>query len=67
MAPASRPRASWWDYTKAVLWGFLGVRRKSDFQEDIVKLSPIHLMVTGVVMTFVFVGLLMAVAFWVAG
>jgi hypothetical protein len=63
----NRPRASLADNVLAVLWAFLGVRRKSDFQQDIVKLNPIHLMITGVVLAFLFVGVLMALVFWIAG
>ncbi len=53
------------DTVKAVLWGFLGVRRKSDFQQDVAKLNPIHLLVTGVVLAFLFVAVLMGIVFWV--
>lgn len=67
MATHRRPKASIVDNVRAVLWGFLGVRRKSDFQEDIVKLNPIHLMITGMVLAFLFVGVLMALVFWIAG
>ncbi len=49
---------------RAVLWGFLGVRRKSDYQEDIDKLNPLHLIAVGVVLALVFVGGLMALASW---
>ena len=56
-----------WVTVRAVLWGFLGVRRKSDFQEDIARLNPIHLLVVGVVMAFLFVASLMGVVFWVTG
>jgi hypothetical protein len=67
MATHHRPKAGIVDNIRAVLWGFLGVRRQSDFQEDIVKLNPIHLMITGVVLAFLFVGVLMALVFWIAG
>jgi hypothetical protein len=40
---------------KAVLWGFLGVRRNADYQNDIAKLNPIHIMVVGVLMALLFV------------
>lgn len=50
---------------KAVMWGFLGVRRKQDFQDDIAKLNPIHLLVVGVVLAFLFVATLMGIAVWV--
>lgn len=43
---------------KAVLWGFLGVRRKADYEDDVARLNPLHLMVVGVVMALVFVFLL---------
>lgn len=60
-----RPKATALETVIAVLWGFLGVRRKSDFQEDIVKLNPIHLMITGFVLCFAFVLALMLIVFWV--
>ena len=53
------------DTVKAVLWGFIGVRRNSDFQQDVAKLNPIHLLVTGVVLAFLFVAVLMGIVFWV--
>ena len=63
--PEHRRRGSLFDTVKAVLWGFLGVRRKSDFQDDIAKLNPIHLMVVGVVLAFLFVFALMLSVNWV--
>jgi Protein of unknown function (DUF2970) len=54
-----------WVTVKAVLWGFLGVRRNTDYQEDIAKLNPLHLMVVGVVLAFVFVGVLIGLVNWV--
>lgn len=50
---------------KAVLWGFLGVRRNADYQNDIAKLNPIHIMVVGVVMAILFVLALILVVNWV--
>lgn len=63
--PAQGRKGSLLDTVRAVLWGFLGVRRKSDFQHDIAKLNPIHLLVVGVVLAFVFVAVLMGIVFWV--
>jgi len=62
---AARRRGSLLGTVKAVLWGFLGVRRKADFQDDIAKLNPIHLMVVGVVLAFLFVLSLMLIVNWV--
>ncbi len=50
---------------RAVLWGFLGVRRKSDYQQDLVKLNPLHLVLVGVLVAFAFVAGLMLLVRWV--
>jgi len=50
---------------RAVLWGFLGVRRKSDYQQDLVKLNPLHLIAVGVLVAFAFVAGLMLLVRWV--
>lgn len=66
-APVHQRRASLWDTIKAVLWGFLGVRRRSDFQDDVQKLNPLHLMAVGVVMALLFVFGLVLLVNWVVG
>jgi hypothetical protein len=65
--PAHQRKGSVIDTVKAVLWGFLGVRRQSDYQRDVSRLNPIHLMVVGVVMALVFVATLILIVNWVAG
>lgn len=49
----------------AVLWAFLGVRRKSDYQQDIEKLNPLHLMAVGIFMALLFVLGLIFLVNWV--
>ncbi|MDM0054248.1 DUF2970 domain-containing protein [Variovorax fucosicus] len=52
---------------KAVGWGFFGVRKDSDYQEDIAKLSPLHIIAVGLVAVMLFVGgLILLVKFVVA-
>lgn len=58
---------SWLATINAVLWGFLGVRRKTDYQADIAKLNPLHIVAVGIVMTFLFVIGLIVLVNWVAG
>ena len=65
--PAHRRSGSVFETVKAVLWGFLGVRRNADYQRDVTRLNPIHLMVAGVVMALLFVLTLILVVNWVAG
>jgi len=49
-------KASLWRTVKAVAWGFFGVRKNSAYQEDIAKLSPLHIVAVGLVGAMVFVG-----------
>jgi CHASE2 domain-containing sensor protein len=65
--PTLHSRASLWETTRAVLWSFLGVRRRSDFQDDVARLNPLHLMAVGVVMALLFVAGLILLVHWVAG
>lgn len=50
---------------KAVLWGFIGVRRNADYQKDIATLNPIHIIAVGIVMAMLFVIGLIALVNWV--
>jgi hypothetical protein len=52
---------------KAVLWGFLGVRRNADYQQDIARLNPLHLIAVGIGMAFLFVLGLILLVHWVVG
>jgi EamA domain-containing membrane protein RarD len=65
--PVHKRRGSLLGTVKAVLWGFLGVRRNADYQKDIQRLNPLHIMAVGVVMAFLFVGALILLVNWVAG
>ena len=53
------------DTFKAVLWAFLGVRRRSDYEKDVQRLNPLHLMAMGVVLALMFVGGLILLVNWV--
>lgn len=60
-----RTNLSLWSTVKAVLWSFLGIRRRADFQKDVERLRPLHLMLVGIVLTFMFVAGLMLLVNWV--
>lgn len=64
-APSSQRSRSLMVTVRAVLWGFLGVRQNTGYQQDIERLNPLHLMAVGVVMTFIFVIGLMLLVNWV--
>ena len=65
--PVHPSKGSFFDTVKAVAWGFLGVRRNADYQKDIAKLNPLHLMAVGVGMAILFVAVLIVVVNWVVG
>lgn len=62
-----RRKGSFLGTVKAVLWGFLGVRRNADYQDDIARLNPLHLIVVGICMALLFVLGLILVVKWVVG
>ena len=50
---------------KAVIWAMFGVRRKSGLREDIGKLNPFYLALTGIIFGIAFVTTLVFLAKWV--
>ncbi|WP_341685996.1 DUF2970 domain-containing protein [Limnohabitans sp.] len=50
---------------KAVLWSFFGVRKNTDYQQDIEKLNPFHILGVGLAAVFLFVLGLIALVNWV--
>jgi hypothetical protein len=52
---------------KAVAWSFFGIRKSSEFQEDIDKITPLHVLGVGLVAGLLFViGLIVLVNLVVA-
>jgi hypothetical protein len=50
---------------RAVAWAFLGIRKKSAYEEDLGKLSPFHIIAVALVAVAVFVGGLIALVHWI--
>jgi len=65
--PIHQRKGSLGGTVKAVLWGFLGVRRQADYQNDVAKLNPVHLIAVGLVTALVFVFSLIFIVHWVVG
>lgn len=66
ITPVHKRKGSFLGTLKAVLWGFLGVRRRSDYERDITQLNPLHLIAMGVFMAIVFVMGLIFLVNWIA-
>jgi len=57
-------KASVWRTVVSIAWAFFGVRKNSDYQEDIKKLNIFHIIFVGIAGCFVLVMVLMIVAQW---
>jgi Protein of unknown function (DUF2970) len=44
------------DTLKAVSWSFLGIRKNSEYQKDLQKLNPVHIVITAVVLVVLMIG-----------
>jgi hypothetical protein len=65
MTESGRPRGSVLDTVKTVLWSFLGIRKRSDYEKDLGKLNPFHVVAVALVAVALFVGALVALVNWV--
>jgi len=45
----------WLRTIRAVMWSFLGIRKRSEYEQDAEQLNPVVLVVAGLVITLVFV------------
>lgn len=63
--PSPHAKNSLWRTVKAVAWSFVGLRKGSDYQEDIARLNPLHIIAVGIAGCFVFVIGLMFFVRWV--
>jgi hypothetical protein len=50
---------------KAVAWSFFGVRQGSEYEKDVTRLNPLHVIIAGVVTAAVFVLVLVMLVKWV--
>lgn len=61
---ASRP-LSFLQTIKAIGWAFFGVRRGADYDNDVAKLNPVHVIIAGLIGALVFVLVLVLLVNWV--
>jgi len=56
-----KKKSSFMQSMKAVMWGFLGVRKQAGLQEDVASLSFVHIIIAGVVGALIFMGVLLLI------
>jgi hypothetical protein len=52
---------------KAVAWSFFGVRRSAEYERDVSRLNPVHVIIAGVLGAVLFVVALLVLVNWVIG
>jgi Protein of unknown function (DUF2970) len=62
---AAARKGSFAQTLKAVAWSFFGVRKSADYEQDLAKVNPVHVIVAGVLGGVVFVLALVLVVQWV--
>jgi amino acid transporter len=58
-------KTSWFRTIQAVLWSFVGLRKSADYQQDIEKLNPFHIIGVAIGAALLFVLGLIALVNWV--
>jgi Protein of unknown function (DUF2970) len=66
-APQKSPerKSTWLRTVQAVLWSFVGLRKNADYQQDIEKLNPFHIIGVAIGAALLFVLGLIALVNWV--
>ena len=64
MSKVDRPsKRSFGRTMKAIAWSFAGLRRKSDFDDDVAGgMNPFHVLIAALIGVAIFIGLLVAFA-----
>jgi len=62
---APESRASFARTVKAVAWSFIGIRKNSEYKQDLAQVNPFHIIAVGIVAAALFVGGLIALVNWV--
>ena len=65
MADTPKQKSSLLRTVKAVAWSFIGLRKGSEFEDDVKQLNPLHIVAVGIAGAVVLVLALVAVVHWV--
>ncbi len=62
---AAQRKGSFLQTLGAVAWSFFGVRKSRDYEQDVAKLNPVHVVIAGVIGALLFIAALVLLANWV--
>lgn len=58
-------RGSFLGTLKAVAWSFFGIRKGAEYEKDVARLNPVHVIIAGVLLAGLFVAGLLLLVNWV--
>ncbi len=59
------PAPTFWRSVKTVAWSFLGIRKNTEFQQDLARVNPLHIIAVAIGGVLVFVVSLVIFVNWV--
>jgi hypothetical protein len=54
-----------WRTVRAVLWSFVGIRKRSEYEEDLGRLNPFHIIAVALAAVALFVAGLIGLVHWI--
>lgn len=58
-SPVIKRKLSFLATMRAVLWSFLGIRKRSGYEEDAAQLNPVHVIIAGIIGALIFIATLL--------
>ena len=62
---AAQRKGSFLQTMKAVGWSFFGVRKSAEYEKDVSRLNPVHVVIAGVIGAVLFIIVLVLLVNWV--
>ena len=59
------PKVSFWRSVKLVAWSFLGIRKNSEYKNDLAQVNPFHVIIAGLIGVMLMVIGLIVLGNWV--
>ena len=67
MSGVPKPQGTLLQTVRAVAWSFFGVRRAADYEGDVQRLNPVHVVIAGVAGAIIFIIVLLVLVKCVIG
>lgn len=59
-------KTSFWRTVRAVAWSLIGLRKSSEYQKDLEKINPVHIIIVGLAAIFLLAISLIVLVNWIA-